>query len=447
MCFVRCLPLFLTCATRFMIENSEGCVRARSISGKPEDAGLMTGKTGDNGSPEINKADAPLRAFRRFWYKNLGPPKMPMAFSLGCYLVKRFPEKIPFTKYASHDAYTFYIPKFDTAAYKRVVRGGILRDLHLGGGPTAVTFAVTARCPCSCYHCSAHRRPRDNELSTAEVKDVVDQCVDLMVGSIVLTGGEPMVREDLGELISHIRDTDTTPQIFTSGYYLDEESARGLFDAGLEVAFISLDSPFPEVHDKGRGVPGLFKKACDGLRTAGEIGISTGISTFATHEAVRDRYVERFYELGRDLGAREITVFDVTPTGKMLNRDDMLLTSEEHRQLSGMQEGQFVRKDGPKIVTMSYVNETDIIGCFGGKYQLHITHDGYVTPCDFTPLHFGNLRDEPLEVIWNRIRAHPEYRKKTVSCRMQDPEFRRKYIRKIPEDAALPYPMAAIPME
>lgn len=372
---------------------------------------------------------------------------MPMAFSLGCYLVERFPQRIPFTKYAAPDAYTFYIPKFGTPAYRRVLRGGILRDLHLGGGPTAVTFAVTARCPCSCYHCSADRRPRDNELAASEVKRIVDECVDMMVGSIVLTGGEPMVRDDLGDLISHIRDTGTTPQIFTSGYYLDAASARELRDAGLEVAFVSLDSPYAEEHDRGRGVPGLFNRACDGLRAADEAGISTGISTFATHEAVAGRHVERFFELGRDLNAREITVFDVTPTGKMLHRDDLLLTKEEHRQLSGMQEGQFVRKGGPKIVTMSYVNETDIIGCFGGKYQLHITHDGYVTPCDFTPLHFGNLRDEPLRVIWNRMRAHPEYRKKTVSCRMQDPEFRRKYISRIPGDVPLPYPMAAIPME
>jgi len=383
----------------------------------------------------------PLRRFRRFMYRNLGPPKMPMSFSLGCWIVSHVPERVPFTKYAAPDSYTYYLPPFGTAAYKRILRGGILRDLKRGGGPTAVTFAVTARCPCSCYHCSADRRPPDGELSTDEVKDVVEQCVDLMVGSIVLTGGEPMVRDDLPELVGHIAACEATPQIFTSGYYLNRETARELKAAGLEVAFISLDSPYPEVHDEGRGVPGLFERACEGLRVAGEEGISTGISTFATHEAVKDKYVERFFDLGKKIGAREITVFDVTPTGKMIDRDDLLLTPEEHRALSELQEGQYVRRDGPKIVTMSYVNETDIIGCFGAKYQIHITHDGYVTPCDFTPLHFGNLRQEPLKVIWERMRSHPEYSKKTVSCRMQDPEFRRRYIKRIPPDAVLPYPI------
>lgn len=401
----------------------------------------------ETGGRDIPVYMPPLRRLRRFFYRNLGPPRMPLAFSLGCYLVKRFPGRIPFTKFASPNHYTFYVPPFDSAAYRRVLIGGVRRDLHLRAGPTAVTLAVTARCPCSCYHCSAHRRAADGEMDSATTREVISQCAEMMVGSIVLTGGEPMMRPDLAELITHIRDSDVTPQMFTSGYFLDREGARALKDAGLQVLFVSLDSPHAEEHDRGRGVEGLFEKACLGLRACSEEGISTGISTFATREAVANRHVEGFYELGRELGVKEITVFDVTPTGKMIDREDLLLSPDEHLYLSSLQEGQFARDGGPKIVTMSYVNETDIIGCFGGKYQIHITHDGYVTPCDFTPLHFGNVAEEPLAMIWDRMRAHPEYRKKTVSCRMQDPEFRRRYVHKIPPDAQLPYPMAKIPME
>ena len=75
----------------------------------------------------------------------------------------------------------------------------------------------------------------------------------------------------------------------------------------------------------------------------------------------------------------EITVFDVTPTGRRSTATTCSRPAE-HGALSELQEGQFVSRSGPKIVTMSYVNETDIIGCFGAKYQIHITHDGYVTP-------------------------------------------------------------------
>jgi MoaA/NifB/PqqE/SkfB family radical SAM enzyme len=403
--------------------------------------------TTDEYSMDVGIKNPPLRRFRRFFYRNLGPPRMPGAFSLGCLMVRWFPSRIPFTKYASPGHYTFYLPPFGTEAYRKVVRGGVRRDLHMDSGPTAVTLAVTARCPCCCYHCSADRRPVSGEMSTRELEGVIRQCAEMMTGSIVLTGGEPMLRKDLDRLIRYIGECGSTPQMFTSGYYLDQDSVRMLADSSLRVLFVSLDSPVAPEHDRARGVEGLFERACEGLRLASLEGISTGISTFATHESVRDHYAERFLSLAEDLGAREVTVFDVTPTGKMMSRDDLLLTEDEHRELSGLQEGQYARKEGPKVVTMSYVNDTDIIGCFGAKYQIHITHDGYVTPCDFTPLHFGNVREEPLRVIWNRMRAHPEYRKKTVPCRMQDPGFRRRYIEKIPPDAPLPYPMERIPLE
>jgi len=414
-----------------------------------EDSGnerLLLGRNAGKG-PEVVKHRPPLRKARRLMYRNVGPPRLPLSFAFGCMVLSTFREKLPFTKFASPDHYTFYIPPFDSEAWRRALSISIRRDLHMAFGPTAVTLAVTARCPCSCYHCSAHRRSRDGEMDTGELKEVIRQCVDLMACSVVLTGGEPMVREDLPELTSHVEECGAIPQMFTSGYYMERERVRLLREAGLRVVFVSLDSPVAAEHDSGRGVEGLFERACNGLRYAAEEGISTGISTFATHQAVAGRYPERFLELGERLGVNELTVFDVTPTGKMIDQEDLLLTPEEHRALSDLEEGQYVRKSGPKIVTMSYVNETDIVGCFGAKWQIHITHDGYVTPCDFTPLHFGNVRQEPLRVIWNRMRAHPEYRKKTVPCRMQDPEFRRKYIHKIPPDAGLPYPMDRIPME
>ena len=106
-------------------------------------------------SATLKVSKPPLRGFRRFFYRNPGPPRMPGAFSLGVSWCRRCPDWTLFTKYAAPNRYTFYIPSFHTPAFRRVVKSGLLRDFHLGGGPAAVTFAVTARCPCSCYHCSA----------------------------------------------------------------------------------------------------------------------------------------------------------------------------------------------------------------------------------------------------------------------------------------------------
>jgi MoaA/NifB/PqqE/SkfB family radical SAM enzyme len=96
---------------------------------------------------------------------------------------------------------------------------------------------------------------------------------------------------------------------------------------------------------------------------------------------------------------------------------------------------------------MCHVNDPHIMGCFGVKWQIHVTHNGFVTPCDFNPLHFGNVKEESLWDIWHRMKVHPEYDRKTMTCRMQDPEFRRKYIHKIPDGVELPFPIDMVDRE
>ncbi|MCJ7745933.1 MAG: hypothetical protein MUP40_06575, partial [Actinobacteria bacterium] len=93
----------------------------------PDEAELVRG----NGFP-VHRP--PLRRLRRFVYRNIGPPKMPLSFSLGCFVASTFRQKVPFTKYASPGHYTFYIPPFGTEAYRRVMRAGIRRDLHMASG-------------------------------------------------------------------------------------------------------------------------------------------------------------------------------------------------------------------------------------------------------------------------------------------------------------------------
>lgn len=73
------------------------------------------------------------------------------------------------------------------------------------------------------------------------------------------------------------------------------------------------------------------------------------------------------------------------------------------------------------------------------NWQFHITVQGDFTPCDFTPLTFSNVRTESVKSLWEKLLKHPAYSKYHLSCRMQDPLFRKQYIDKIPEDAELPY--------
>lgn len=309
--------------------------------------------------------------------------------------------------------------------------------------PSSCTLQVTARCQLDCYHCSAARftnRSRQ-ELSTAEWQEVIRQAMDLGIFNIVFTGGEPLLRPDICELIAAVDQERAQPMLFSNGLLLSEDMVKRLRRAGLYAVNVSLDDPRPEIHNRLRRAPQGFEQATEGIRRALDGGLLVGISTYAGPAAVRAGLVEQMIELARDLGVHEVTVFDIVPTGKLLPLEENgLLSAADKQHLVAMERDYNSRPDYPHIITQAHVNGPEGAGCFGGFSQFYMTAYGDVDPCDFTPLTFGNIRDESLEAIWRRMLSHDAYRERCSHCRMQDADFRRQYIDHIPAGALLPWP-------
>ncbi len=97
--------------------------------------------------------------------------------------------------------------------------------------------------------------------------------------------------------------------------------------------------------------------------------------------------------------------------------------------------------DYPHVITQAHVNGPTGAGCYGAWHQLYSTAYGEVMPCDFTPLSFGNVRTQPLREIWDKMTSHPAYCQRSPHCRMQDRDFRRQWIDRIPASGPFPYPM------
>lgn len=309
--------------------------------------------------------------------------------------------------------------------------------------PTACTLQITARCQLNCYHCSAARytTPDRAELSTEEWLSVIRQAEAIGVTNIVFTGGEPLLRPDIFDLIVAVNRDRAQPMMFTNGLLLTEKNVARLADAGLFSLMVSLDDPRPEEHNRLRRSPHLFERATEGLQRVLETDILVGISTYAGPQDVREGRVEQMIEFGREVGVHEITIFDVVPTGKLLSLEqDFLLTPEDKRKLIELERHYNQQEGYPHITTQALVNGPEGSGCFAGCTQFYMTAYGDVDPCDFTPLTFGNIRDEPLFDIWTRMLSHPAYSDRCNHCRMQDPDFRRQYIDPIPDDILLPWP-------
>ena len=262
---------------------------------------------------------------------------------------------------------------------------------HLFGRsfPLAMTFAVTYRCQCSCVHCSADKNLRldREELSTEEAKQLLDESMDMGICIVAFTGGEPLLRSDIFDLISHVDNKKTMPILFTNGQFLTDENAERLVDAGLYTIFISLDSTDPEKHDRMRGTPGLFDRAVEGLEKMKSKGVLVGISSYASKSGTEKGMYKKLYALGKDLGVHTILLFDNVPTGKLLKDTSDVLTQEQKEEIT--------------------------------EFSSHIFN--------------------------NKLVKHPAYNHRSQFCRMQHPDFRRFYIDPIPDDAPLPYPIDNLP--
>lgn len=338
--------------------------------------------------------------------------------------------------------YTLYYPPFPSKAYVKFLK--TVSKWAWNMLPKAVTVAVTYACQLDCIHCSAglYKNPSRKELSTEEIKNAINQCLRLGATNITFTGGEPLLRPDIYELISYVDRDEGVTQLFTNGLLLSKENVRRLKEAGLYSLEVSLDSSDSVEHDNLRGFKGCFKNAVEGIKNALAEGLLVGVSTYATRESVRNGVLEQLIRLSKELGVHEVSVFDVVPTGKYLSAEDLMLTDEDKRTIirlqfkyNGESKGGFrVSTQAFQTCPLAYVP----FGCFAGSNQLYITAYGDVTPCDFTPISFGNVHEESLKSIWSRIRHHPAYRNKSMRCRMQTKNFREEYINKIPDTTQLP---------
>ncbi len=356
----------------------------------------------------------------------------------------------PILKREEGNIYSLYMPPIPSQAHVRHIETLLRNWFFKETRPLAVTLAVTSRCQLACVHCSAasagHVGP---DLTGAEIEKVISESVELGVTNITFTGGEPLLRQDLEELVAMVAKRDTTALVFTNALALSEQRAVSLKKAGLTAVFISLDSPDPAEHDRLRGKSGSFQAVQAGVQNAIRAGLAVCLSTYATNESVRDRQLSKLTALAADWGVHEVSVFDVIPTGQLMGHLDVLLTNESHLAIRKEAKELNRRYNGRlRIITQSWTNTKSgmaiLIGCLAGHLQFHITPDGEFTPCDFTPLSFGNVRSESVGDLWRKVIEHQAYNHHCTKCRMQTPAFREKYINPIPADAHLPYPISMI---
>lgn len=187
-----------------------------------------------------------------------------------------------------------------------------------------VVWNVCRQCNQSCPHCyaAASKRPSPTDLTTDEALGVVDQLADAGVRFLIFSGGEPLLRADLLDLIRRATERGISAQLSTNGTLLDRRTAHEIAEAGVRYVGISIDG-IPQFNDAYRGMIGGYHRAALGLLHAQEAGVRTGLRMTITRRNARqlDAMLSRTLVLG--VGRFYVSHLVYAGRGKHLMGDDL----------------------------------------------------------------------------------------------------------------------------
>lgn len=315
------------------------------------------------------------------------------------YMFKRMSREKPH-KFDGQIRINSLFPPYPSPAFDRFCAGVVCGHRF----PISTYLGVTSACPCKCGHCSYAGRA-DEAMSKERLLDLVKQIGDLGTCSLGFTGGEPLVRQDLEELIT-AAGTEMATIVFTSGHGLTSQRAASLAKTPLACITVGIECTDAAKHDDIRQTSGSFKIACDAVRNAVDAGLYTAISTVAFRDKIESGELDKMYKMAEKMGAREFRVIAPVATGGMVGCTCDMLTDKDRQALRKFHINHNGRRKGPAVACFSYLESAEMFGCGAGYHHLYIDASGNVCPCDLTPLAFGNVNKEPLGSIWDRMGNH-----------------------------------------
>ncbi|MDK2913042.1 MAG: hypothetical protein PWR29_1999 [Methanolobus sp.] len=341
---------------------------------------------------------------------------------------ERLKEERPALVTKDHVVASTWLPPIPSKAFKRL----LMAETQIALGryiPETVSFEVTRHCKCKCEHCVVSGGEGDLDIDT--IKRAIDGVLDMGAMVIVFTEGDPMLREEIYELIEYVDKERAIVNMYTPGTDMTPENARRLKEAGLHNLLVSLYSTNSAKHDAVRRLEGAFEMATNAMRMGLEAGL---LVTMATHVSPKNiEELPAMYELARQLGVHEFSLWESVPK----KQGDAIITGDHRRRVLDMYYRINSTGKGPRIFANSYF-EGKMLGCMAGQRWLHVCVDGSVKPCPYIPFSYGNITENSIKDIWDAIRRDKTFRGQRSTCLMQERQYL-ELVDRIPEGASKPY--------
>jgi radical SAM protein with 4Fe4S-binding SPASM domain len=305
-----------------------------------------------------------------------------------------------------------------------------------GFSPFLIVWNVTRACNLNCVHCYESARTRaPDELDTAGAKLAVKKLADAGVAYVAFSGGEPLMRRDIFEMMQEVRRNEMAFSLATNGTLVTADVAERLKQLNCAFVQVSLDGATSQTHDSFRGAKS-FERTTQGIRNLVVVGIQVGVAATATKHNLWE--IPSIVDKAEQLGAMLFMSYNFMPTsrGAAMKRKD--LSPTEREELLNWLAGQIGKR---KLSLLSTAPQYSRIcacagqlslthfdtfgqnrafaesamflgefvgGCGAGRLYCALEPNGDIEPCVFIPLRVGNiLRDNFLE-IWHN---HPVFRK------------------------------------
>ena len=309
--------------------------------------------------------------------------------------------------------------------------GDILRykGIHSSCKKPIVVWNVTSRCNLSCLHCYANAsstRQSHDELTTTEGRSLIDELAAFGVPVLLFSGGEPLARKDIIELISYASSNGLRTVLSSNGTLLDKKKADELKKIGISYVGISIDGR-EKTHDTFRNRKGAFKETLAGIRAALQAGLKVGLRL--TMNKTNSADIEYIFDLMEQEGIPRICFYHLIPSGRGRSLTESDLTPEEKRTVMNSIIGKAAKiyaktnnkeiltvanhcdgiflylrmkkenhPDAEKILSFLKMNSSDSSGIGIAS----INWNGEVYPDQFWRTKIiGNVRNNKFSLIWN----------------------------------------------
>ena len=317
----------------------------------------------------------------------------------------------------------------ERAASERALHNAHMVQADFNMAPFTIAWEVTRACAYACVHCRADamHKPDPHELSTEEALRLIDRLADFGSPILIFTGGDPMMRKDLYQLIAYATQKGLRCSLTPTATALPTterlEKAR---QAGIRRIALSLDAPRPEIHDSFRQVPGSWQRTMDILHRAQAIGLSVQVNTTVAKHNVD--ILDEMIPFLQEVGAVQWSLFFLVPTGRA--QASNMISAEEHERVFNWLydlsknapfdikstaapmyrrvaiERKRLEQGGNKPVTFQgagfqYADGLNrpTRGVNDGNGFLFISHIGDIQPSGFLPITAGNVRtDDVIDV-------------------------------------------------